>query len=430
MTKGLNTWESFLLEFAHAFTKPSFALWQALICGWILCPGRHTVTRIIGVIDPSWKHAHDAYHRLLRAGKWTMTVLWRGITLYAVAYLCRGVRVLPIDIDDTLFKKTGRRVEGAGIFRDAVRSTVKKVVYALGLNLVVLTLRITPPWGGVPLGLPINMRLHRKGGPTYIELAEEMVREVAFWLPDRSFNLSGDGAYASLAGRGLPRTHLFSRMRRDAALYEMPPPPTGKRGRPRRRGDRLPSLKQMAQTKEGWELGTVDSRGKPLVQLLLRREVLWYSVCPTRPVLLVIVRDPKGKEPDDFLFTTDLQATGAEVAGQYAGRWSIEDTFRDVKQLLSGEDPQTWKGEGPERAAALSLWLYSAVWIWYIITQNTRPSWPSLPWYKAKCRPSFADALATLRRLLWRIRIYSGSEQASLTKEMVDGIIDVLARSA
>ncbi|MGH3756134.1 MAG: hypothetical protein ACRDRP_26325, partial [Pseudonocardiaceae bacterium] len=79
-----------------------------------------------------------------------------------------------------------------------------------GWNLVVLTLRITPPWGGEPLGLPINMRVYRKGGPTHNELAEAMIEQVAGWLGDRMFRLGCDGAYAGLAGRNLPRTHVVS----------------------------------------------------------------------------------------------------------------------------------------------------------------------------------------------------------------------------
>jgi hypothetical protein len=77
-------------------------------------------------------------------------------------------------------------------------------------------------------------------------------------------------------------------------------------------------------------------------------------------VRLVIVRDPHGVEPDDFFFTTDLTATGAEVASRYARRWSIESCFRDAKQNLGGEDPQSCKREGPERAACLSLWLHAS----------------------------------------------------------------------
>src|SRR3972149_5166015 len=71
--------------------------------------------------------------------------------------------------------------------------------------------RVEPPWGGEPLGLPINMRLHRKGGPGLLELTKELMREVAAWFPDRQFHLCADGFFAPLAGASLPRCHLTSR---------------------------------------------------------------------------------------------------------------------------------------------------------------------------------------------------------------------------
>lgn len=81
------------------------------------------------------------------------------------------------------------------------------------------------PWGGEPRGLPINARIYRKkSGKTHRDLVEGMIRELAAWFPDREFHLCGDGAYAPRAGRNLPRTHVTSRMRRDAALYELPAP--------------------------------------------------------------------------------------------------------------------------------------------------------------------------------------------------------------
>ena len=103
--------------------------------------------------------------------------------------------------------------------------------------------------------------------------------------------------------------------------------------------------------------------GNPLVYT---QQVLWYRVCPTQPILLVICRDPTGKEPDDFFFTTDIQSTAVQVLEQYGQRWSIEDTFKNTKQHLRGQDPQVWKDPGPERAAAFSFWLYSLVWFWHL----------------------------------------------------------------
>jgi len=295
---------------------------------------------------------------------------------------------------------------------------------------VVLTLRVRPPWGGEPLGLPVNLRLYRKGGPSHLDLAEEMIRQLAGWFADRKFSLCCDGAFASLAGRFLPRTHVTSRMRRDAALFELPPPKKPRRrGRPRKRGRRLPTPEGIARRSEGWARKTVDVRGRLQKRILLARPVLWYSVRPDRQVLLVIVRDPTGKQHDDFFFTTDLDDTPEQVASRYAGRWSIEDTFRNVKQFLGGEDPQTWKHQGPERAAALSLWVYSAVWHWYLITQGTRVSWPSLPWYQSKKTPSFPDALASLRRILWGT-IISTSAPRSVMPKTVTVLIEALARAA
>jgi hypothetical protein len=424
-------WLSLLATFAPVFSQPSFLLWQTLMCGWPLCPGRRTITRILRVGDHGLTHAHDAYHRFVRAGAWAMSSLWRMLATILVSHF-HAAGVIPLDLDDTLFHKTGRKVEGAGIFRDAVRSTGTRVVHALGLNLVILTVRVTPPWGGVPLGLPINMRLHRKNGSTYIELAEDMVREVSDWFPDRSFRVCADGAYASLAARNLPRTHVTSRMRSDAAIYALPPPRRkGQRGRPRKKGARLPSPAQLAvRTRNGWCRKQMALRGRSVSRLVLCRTVLWYNLSKAKPLLLVIVRDPDGKEHDDFLFTTDLAAAPEQVATQYAGRWSIEDTFRDVKQYLGGEDPQTWKGKGPERAAALSLWLYSAVWLWYITSHGTSRSWCPVPWYKSKQTPSFLDALAALRRTLWRHRLFPTSESGPLPPKMVDTLIDELARAA
>jgi hypothetical protein len=46
--------------------------------------------------------------------------------------------------------------------RDPIRSRGQRTVFAHGLNLAVLTLRIQPRWGSEPIGLPINMRRYSK----------------------------------------------------------------------------------------------------------------------------------------------------------------------------------------------------------------------------------------------------------------------------
>ena len=430
-------WTGILTLAARAFTRPSFAIFTDLLTGWVLTPGRRTVTRIITVIDPEHRRAHDAYHRFLRLGRWSLAALWRPLAVRVVTALCPAAAPLQIDVDDTLFHKTGRRVDGAGTFRDAIRSRRGSIVYAIGLNVVVVTVRVVPPWRGEPLGLPVNARLHRKGSErTLNDLAAEMLVELAQWLPDRCFVLACDGAYAPLARMRLPRTQVTSRMRRNAAVYDLAPPRTGKRGRPRTKGVRLPALPDLAAAVSDWTLADVDVRGHTRTRKIYARALLWYGVCGQQPVLLVVVRHPHGHEADDFFFTTDTDADPAWVASHYAGRWSIEDTFRNTKQFLGGEHPQTWKHHGPERATALSLWLSAAVWLWYIPTHGTRRTWTPTPWYTRKTTPSFLDALAALRRglRLRAQRITPLSPRAPVPAksphDFTDSLLEVLAQAA
>jgi len=176
------------------------------------------------------------------------------------------------------------------------------------------------------------------------------------------------------------------------------------------------------------QVQTVE-RGKVNKRLVYARKVIWYKVSE-KPVLLVISRDPTGKEKDDFFFTTDLNLSPAEVIGGFAGRWCIEDTFKNTKQFLGAQEPQTWKSKGPERAATVSLWLYSVVWLWYLQQKNTQKLMVKLPWYPVKARPSFRDALACLRRELWKERIKLMFEKSTVHNKITEFLIVALSSAA
>jgi hypothetical protein len=429
-TSAVSTWTALIQQFFPVFTAPGAQVFLALICGWVLCTGRHTMTGILPFADPVGRHAHDAFHRFLPDAHWDMNALWKLLAVLLVnTFAAAGV--IELDLDDTLFHRCGRKVAGAGWWRDAVRSTRTRTVYAWGLNLVVLTLRVHPPWGGEPLGLPILMRLHRKGGDSLIDLAEAMLQHLAGWLPERAFRLHADGFYATLAGRGLVRIHLISRMRRDGELYEPLAPTRGKskRGRPRKKGRRLLTPEKMAQRVHSWKLVTTTERGNVRKRLVYAQRVLWYRVSKM-PVLLVISRDPTGKERDDFFFSTDRSLKPAQVIAGFAGRWSIEDTFKNTKQFIGGQELQTWKGQGPERAAMLSLWLSSVVWLWYLNQKGRLRQVTIAPWYPKKVHASFADALASLRRHLWGRRIISMFGKRPGHTKNLELLLEALARAA
>jgi hypothetical protein len=400
MKADLAWWLGILSSFGSLFSSPSFLLFCSLVPAWCLCTTRHTITGIYRIASPLDPRAHDSFHRFFRCASWSLEQLWAMLAIRLIGSFC-PTGPIPLLLDDTAFHKTGRKIVGAGWWRDAVRSTSQKTVLCFGLNIVVLALKVSPPWGGQPLALPLTVRLHTKGGATLLDLAEQMVVQLAAWLPQRRFHLCADGFYGPLAGRRLPQTELTSRIRHDAALYQLlRRSKKPRRGRPRKKGDRLPTPVQIAQNTRRWSIVMVD------------------------------VRDPTGKQKDDFFFTTDLSRKPRDVVEQYASRWAIEETFKNVKQSLGAEEPQLRSAQGPERVAAFAFWLYSVVWLWFIDSESKSTSVVNVPWYPQKARPSFIDAMASLRRLLWRQRIFPRSETPVLTKENAMVLIEALAYAA
>ena len=423
-----SAWTDLLQQFFPLFTTPTARLFARLVTGWVLCTGRRTLTGILPFADPDGLRAHDAYHRFFPDARWDPAALWRRTAQLLIRRFCPSGPVL-LDLDDTVFRRCGRRVNGAGWWRDAIRSTATALVKAWGLNVVLLTLRIDPPWGGMPLGLPICVRLHRKDGPNRIELASQMLADVAAWFPERVFRVHADGFYAPLAGKLPARVAMVSRLRRDAVIYDLPPKrPRRGPGRPRLRGPRLATPRRMAAGVRTWTALTTNERGHSVQRLVYTRPVLWYRV-RKHPVLLVLCRDPQGRQRDDILFTTDLSLSAAEVIGGYGGRWCIEETIKQTKQHLGVQQPQSWRRQGPQRVAMLGLWIYTLVWTWYLRQpRGWRVRWLRVrPWYPAKQMPSFADALTALRRTLWRPRINRMFEATSVHDKNTEFLIEALA---
>ena len=78
-------------------------------------------------------------------------------------------------------------------------------------------------------------------------LARRMVTRLAAELPGRRVHVTADSAYAGDELKQLPDGVTWTtRLRSNAALYGLPPERTGKKGRPRVKGDRLPSLAKIA----------------------------------------------------------------------------------------------------------------------------------------------------------------------------------------
>jgi len=108
-----SAWDAIILNFSTVFTQPTAAVFIELITGWILCTTRRTITGILPFADPKGKCCHDAYHRIFPKSRWLPAQLWKLLAnlLINMFYL---TETIPLDLDDTLFHRTGRKVAGAG----------------------------------------------------------------------------------------------------------------------------------------------------------------------------------------------------------------------------------------------------------------------------------------------------------------------------
>src|SRR5947209_15011022 len=101
------------------------------------------------------------------------------------------------------------------------------------------------------------------------ELLREMVALLAQWAGQRTVYLVVDSAYA---GRTVledrpPNVQVISRLRLDAALYTRPPRrQPGQKGRPRRRGDRLPALQQLIAQRRHWTALSLGLYGRAVTR--------------------------------------------------------------------------------------------------------------------------------------------------------------------
>lgn len=52
-------WERLVASTSGCFSRPGFALFATLMAGWVLAPGRRTITAIVSVADPAGRRAHE-----------------------------------------------------------------------------------------------------------------------------------------------------------------------------------------------------------------------------------------------------------------------------------------------------------------------------------------------------------------------------------
>jgi hypothetical protein len=287
----------------------------------------------------------------------------------------------------------------------------------------VLAVLVSHPLWGV-IALPLLARLyirqqdlaaidkrHRPDFKTKLVLGVELVRWAKLWLDllGKPLWVVADGAYAKSAFlKPLIKlgVTVVSRLRRDAALWDVPEASSPKRGRPRIYGKNRIDLSKRAGQKRGWQEEAFELYGKKTTKRYKTFLATWR---PTGGVIRVVLVD----EPTGWLafFCTKTDATVEEILGVVADRFSLESCFRDVKEVVGAGQQQTrhmWASVG---AFAVCLWTFTLTecWAWNRSEEALVNHRSESPWDDKPRRPSHAD-----KRRAWRRELLAGETEAVL----------------
>ena len=399
------SWRDLLEELAPVFARRStFRLFTALACGMILAD-RSTVTGMAAAagIGREWRRACWFF----AGAAWDIDALGLAVARLVVKYLLSEGEPVVVAVDGTFFRRWGRRVFQARWAYDGSAQGGKKI--AFGNTWVVAAIVVRLPFCPSPAALPVLFRLWRgKGTASQVQLAAEMMKLLAGAFGEREIHGTGDAAFHG-GPLGVEGTTWTTRLPSNAVLSGPKPPPTGNRGRPREKGDRIGTCAQAAATLT-WEDAVIHVYGKDEEVQIASCPALWYGCFKSAAGQLVLVRDPASRKPYDLgLFSLDTAAAPAAAAERYSWRWPIEPSNAAGKQLLGVGDACNRTRKAVERTVPFGFLVQTLLITWYArsacdpadVTRRRR----QCPWYLSKTTPSVGDMLARLRRELLAARI-------------------------
>jgi hypothetical protein len=118
------------------------------------------------------------------------------------------------------------------------------------------------------------------------------------------------------------------------------------------------------------------------------------------PLRWVLLRDPSGKRRPGALFCTDPAATLHQIIAWYVSRWPIAVPFEEVRGHLGVATPRQWSARAIARTTPCLLGLFRLVLLLAFRLAPTGLPPRQAAWY-ATSAPTFAGALALVRRQLW-----------------------------
>jgi hypothetical protein len=411
-----------------------------LAYGALNCMGRHTLTGLLTASGQQFVDWSSAY-RLFNGNRMETNHLFSVIIKSLVEKDLNINKPIYAHMDDTLFKKTGKKVAGTSWRRDPLGPPFH-TNFIWGQRFIQLSVSL-PETEGASLSRAIPVDIHHC--PTAKKPREKDNEEV--WKnykeekkktnlslkgveritvvrneidlqggKEKKLVVSVDGSYTNekVLKRLPERVTLIGRIRKDTVLNELPETKEGT-GRRRVYGPRLPTPEQIRQSNDlawqevpAWAAGRIHNfnvkvidrvrwrkAGEQNLKLVIIRPLAYRLTKKSR----LLYRDPT------YLICTDPNMDIEKLLQAYLWRWEIEVNFREEKTLLGCGQAQVRKECPVEKVPAFIVALYSLIHLaaYRVRVNGNHTCLPSTKWYsyKDKNRETTGDILNTFRAQVW-----------------------------
>ena len=405
--------------FAPVFRKRVWERVKLLVVGAILVPGQRTIASVLRVMGRGNDRHFQNFHRVLNRDRWASRIVSMILLRLLVEAFVPEEAPVIVGIDEHIERRRGAKIAAKGIYRDPVRSSKEFFVKTSGLRWISMQLLAPIPWAQRVWALPFltvlapSERYHQQRGrrhKTITDWGRQMILQLRRWLPDRALVVVADSTYAVLdllaRCQRLPRpVSVVTRLRLDAALYDLPPERAPRtRGRPRRKGKRQPTLQaRLSDPQTNWQWLRVRWYGgtERTVEIATGTALWYHGGMPTVPLRWVVIRDPEGKFDPQALLCTDQAVAPQQIIEWFVLRWQLEVTFREARTSLGVETQRQWSDRAIARTTPALLGVFSLVTLvaQQLTGEGILPT-RQAAWYD-KAVPTFADTLALVRQQLW-----------------------------
>ena len=329
---------------------------------------RHVLSKLSGT-------SLNAYYYALKTDRMDHAS-WRNVTASkALRAVPRQLEVQPLflSIDDTMVEKEGEGFELRSKLFDHAAHNGSNYLNGHCMVSILLSFPVISDSCICYISVPLGYQLWDKE-QTKLEIAAGMVRQAMDIIgTQRQVFLLCDSWYPKGCVAGLVDEHhnldIICNARIDTAMYDLPPGRTGKRGRPKKYGNRLsPEDFRLGSPKTGdWKVGV-----RPVLTRLWKGRVIYAIVTLPKSGngsrrLFFCTKNPEDIALDYKNCADDaIREYGKEdirylPLACYMLRWDIEVSYYENKTFWSLEEYRVRSREGIERLINLECMAYSAM---------------------------------------------------------------------